>query len=76
MLAYCLRRLRTQIPMSLCRRCGRVAKTFRRFVGIYAHRMNKQIDHIAPETMSELTSYQWPGNIREAAEFYRAQDNP
>src|SRR5260370_36718514 len=27
--------------------------------------MGKQIDRISPETMSELTSYPWPGNIRE-----------
>src|SRR5437870_13695535 len=35
------------------------------FVEIYARRMGKQIDRISPETMSELTSYAWPGNIRE-----------
>ncbi len=39
------------------------------FVGIYAHRMNKQIDQISPETMCELTSYAWPGNIRELQNF-------
>jgi formate hydrogenlyase transcriptional activator len=38
------------------------------FVEIYARRMNKQIE-IAPETMSELTSYPWPGNIRELQNF-------
>jgi formate hydrogenlyase transcriptional activator len=35
------------------------------FVEIYARRMDKQIEHIPPETMSALISYQWPGNIRE-----------
>ena len=35
------------------------------FVDIYSRRMGKQIDQILPETMSVLTSYQWPGNIRE-----------
>jgi formate hydrogenlyase transcriptional activator len=35
------------------------------FVEIYARRMGKQIEHIPPETMSALASYQWPGNIRE-----------
>src|SRR5882724_1560671 len=35
------------------------------FVEIYARRMGKQVDRISPETMSELTSYPWPGNIRE-----------
>src|ERR1700726_4044862 len=39
------------------------------FVENYARRMSKQIDHILPETMSELTSYQWPGNIRELQNF-------
>jgi formate hydrogenlyase transcriptional activator len=39
------------------------------FVDIYARRMSKQIDRISPETMSELTSYAWPGNIRELQNF-------
>ncbi len=39
------------------------------FVEIYARRMEKQIEHIPPETMSALVSYQWPGNIRELQNF-------
>src|SRR5258708_38552800 len=39
------------------------------FVEIYARRMDKQIDHVPPETMSTLVSYQWPGNIRELQNF-------
>src|SRR6202023_1241868 len=39
------------------------------FVAIYTHRMGKQIDQVSPETMSELTSYPWPGNIRELQNF-------
>src|ERR1700720_508458 len=39
------------------------------FVEIYAHRMDKQIERIPPETMSALSSYQWPGNIRELQNF-------
>jgi len=39
------------------------------FVEIYARRMHKQIDQIPSETMSALTSYQWPGNIRELQNF-------
>ena len=35
------------------------------FVGIYSRQMNKRIDHIPVETMSALTSYAWPGNVRE-----------
>ena len=39
------------------------------YVDIYARRMGKQIDRISPETMAELTSYPWPGNIRELQNF-------
>ena len=39
------------------------------FVEIYSRRMDKHIDEIPPETMSALTSYQWPGNIRELQNF-------
>jgi formate hydrogenlyase transcriptional activator len=35
------------------------------FVEILGRRLGRQIKHIAPETMSALTSYHWPGNIRE-----------
>ncbi len=35
------------------------------FVEIYGRRMSREIEHIPPTTMSALTSYQWPGNIRE-----------
>ncbi|HET6931510.1 MAG TPA: sigma 54-interacting transcriptional regulator [Candidatus Acidoferrum sp.] len=39
------------------------------FVEIYSRRMGKQIDQVSPETMSELASYPWPGNIRELQNF-------
>ena len=39
------------------------------FVKHFGRRMGKQIEHIPPETMSALTSYQWPGNIRELQNF-------
>jgi formate hydrogenlyase transcriptional activator len=39
------------------------------FVEIYARKMNKQIEHISPETMSAFISYHWPGNIRELQNF-------
>jgi len=39
------------------------------FVEIYNYRMGKQIEHIPAETMSALSSYQWPGNIRELQNF-------
>src|SRR6202007_370697 len=39
------------------------------FVEIYGRRMEKEIEHIPPLTMSALRSYQWPGNIRELQNF-------
>ena len=35
------------------------------FVEILGGRMGREIEHIPPETMSALSSYHWPGNIRE-----------
>ena len=35
------------------------------FAEILGERMGREIEHIAPETMSALSSYHWPGNIRE-----------
>ena len=39
------------------------------FVETYSRRMGKQTEHIPTETMSALSSYQWPGNIRELQHF-------
>ena len=39
------------------------------FVELYSRRMDKPIDQIAPDTMSALASYPWPGNIRELQNF-------
>jgi formate hydrogenlyase transcriptional activator len=46
-----------------------IPELVRHFVEIYARRMDKQIEEIAPETMAALTAYQWPGNIRELQNF-------
>jgi len=35
------------------------------FVEVFGRRMGREIEHIPAETMSALTSYEWPGNIRE-----------
>lgn len=35
------------------------------FVAKFAARMGKRVTAVAPETMSLLTAYRWPGNIRE-----------
>jgi formate hydrogenlyase transcriptional activator len=37
----------------------------RHFAEIFSRRMGRQIEHIPAETMSALSSYHWPGNIRE-----------
>jgi formate hydrogenlyase transcriptional activator len=37
----------------------------RHFVELFSNRMGKVIQHIPAETMCALTSYSWPGNIRE-----------
>jgi formate hydrogenlyase transcriptional activator len=39
------------------------------FVEIFGRRMGKQIERVPTETMSALTSYGWPGNIRELQNF-------
>jgi len=39
------------------------------FVEILSRRMGKQIENVPPDTMSALTSYEWPGNIRELQNF-------
>jgi len=35
------------------------------FVEVLGRRVGREIDYIPPETMSALSSYDWPGNIRE-----------
>jgi transcriptional regulator with GAF, ATPase, and Fis domain len=35
------------------------------FVDMFSRRIGKRIEHISPDTLSALTSYPWPGNIRE-----------
>jgi formate hydrogenlyase transcriptional activator len=35
------------------------------FVEVFGRRMGRQIEDIPQETMSALTSHEWPGNIRE-----------
>ncbi len=58
------------IPLPPLRaRCEDIPALVEHFVEIYARRMDKQIEHIPPETMSALVSYLWPGNIRELQNF-------
>jgi formate hydrogenlyase transcriptional activator len=39
------------------------------FVQEFSQRMNRQIDTILASTMTQLTEYSWPGNIRELQNF-------
>jgi formate hydrogenlyase transcriptional activator len=39
------------------------------FVKAYSERMNRQVNMIPAETMTALTQYAWPGNIRELQNF-------
>ncbi len=41
----------------------------RHFVGIYAERLNKQIEGIPTEVMEALVAHSWPGNVRELQNF-------
>ncbi|WP_158305910.1 sigma 54-interacting transcriptional regulator [Anaeromyxobacter sp. Fw109-5] len=46
-------------------RAGDIPLLVRHFVGVYARRMGKQIDHIPDASMRALVGYHWPGNVRE-----------
>ena len=35
------------------------------FVGLFARRVGKHINHIPKDTLDAFTSYSWPGNVRE-----------
>jgi transcriptional regulator with GAF, ATPase, and Fis domain len=35
------------------------------FVDVLGRRVGREIDHVSPDTMLALCSYDWPGNIRE-----------
>jgi len=50
-------------------RRGDIPSLVRHFVGIYAERMNKQIEGIPAEVMVALAGHSWPGNIRELQNF-------
>jgi formate hydrogenlyase transcriptional activator len=46
-------------------RRGDIPALVTHFVETFGRRMDKKIEHIPPETMTALSSYPWPGNIRE-----------
>jgi formate hydrogenlyase transcriptional activator len=46
-------------------RRGDIPTLVRHFVRKFSRRMNKRVERIPTETLDALTSYTWPGNIRE-----------
>jgi formate hydrogenlyase transcriptional activator len=53
-----------EIP-PLRRRRGDIPQLATFFLGQYGKRFGKRVERIAPETMTRLVGYDWPGNIRE-----------
>jgi formate hydrogenlyase transcriptional activator len=53
-----------QLP-PLRARCTDIPALVTHFVEIFSRRMGREIEHIPEETMSALSSHEWPGNIRE-----------
>jgi formate hydrogenlyase transcriptional activator len=53
-----------QLP-PLRERCEDIPALVAHFVEILGRRIGRRIDHIPEETMLDLCSYDWPGNIRE-----------
>jgi formate hydrogenlyase transcriptional activator len=67
-LYYRLKVFPIQVP-PLRQRTEDIPRLVRHFTALYAHRMNKPVDVIPPETMDALAQYQWPGNVRELQNF-------
>jgi DNA-binding NtrC family response regulator len=57
-----------QLP-PLRERTGDIPLLVRHYVDKYSRRMNKRVDTVPPEAMAALSSYPWPGNIRELQNF-------
>ena len=50
-------------------RTGDIPLLARHYMDRYSQRMNKRVQTIPPEAMTALSSYRWPGNIRELQNF-------
>jgi formate hydrogenlyase transcriptional activator len=50
-------------------RTGDIPLLVRHYVDKYSQRMNKRVETIPPEALAALSSYTWPGNIRELQNF-------
>jgi len=67
-LFYRLKVFPIQIP-ALRQRTEDIPRLIEHFTALYAHRMNKRIETVLPETMDALVRYPWPGNVRELQNF-------
>jgi formate hydrogenlyase transcriptional activator len=50
-------------------RAADIPTLVRHFVSLHSRRMGKTIETIPPEAMEALTTWKWPGNIRELENF-------
>jgi formate hydrogenlyase transcriptional activator len=50
-------------------RSGDIPLLVHHYIDKYSQRMNKRVETIPPEAMAALSSYSWPGNIRELQNF-------
>jgi len=67
-LYYRLNVFPVRLPPLRARR-GDIPALVEHFVELYSRRMDKQIEQVPAETMSVLSAYHWPGNIRELQNF-------
>jgi formate hydrogenlyase transcriptional activator len=67
-LYYRLNVFPVRLPPLRARR-GDIPALVEHFVALYSRRMDKHIEYVSPETMSVLSAYHWPGNIRELQNF-------
>ena len=63
-LYYRLRVITMTLP-PLRERTGDLPELVNHFVAKHSEKSQKNISHVSDEAMEELTSYHWPGNIRE-----------
>ena len=63
-LFYRINVITVQIP-PLRKRKDDIPLLVKHFLNKYSHETTKEVDHVTPEALSFLKTYQWPGNVRE-----------